>query len=420
MAGRSQDRFSRAQYSPALFDLAPDFPGGLPLHLVARWLDSEQTAEDALRLLKEHEVRGYAVVSDCAGLTRLTGQRGLLEILALINRPKEIVHGYGAAVGGRGVGIWAADNTEMLYPAATSAETLLATLLTVQDEVDRSARIRIGLGAHFGAFYQLSGGLYGAAAEAVEALAENDTEGGEIAVTQAVVDRLVEEHPFVLAPKEAADGELGAVYRVLDGPRLAAVPPVADWYPIPYSDAFYTDLLAYEAHLDDAGLAARMAGEHLRERTVVLVEREAPHEGSHEPDLLDALALSAVMKDGGLRCLPAEAAMEVKVAGPLGIYLFEHPDAAVGFARELRGHLAERGIRCRIGVDVGPVLLSALSGGGTDIAGMPVNIASKMAQDVGAPGRLYLSEAMREHVDVSGFTPIRYTVSGIHMTAYEC
>ena len=56
---------------------------------------------------------------------------------------------------------------------------------------------------------------------------------------------------------------------------------------------------------------------------------------------------------------------------------------------------------------------------GDDIAGNPVNIASKMAQDKGKPGKLYLSSSMKTHIDVSKFAEVSYVVSGIDVTAYE-
>jgi class 3 adenylate cyclase len=269
-------KISKAQYSPELFDLAQDIPGGLPTKLVERWLESKQTDDDAMRLLKEHEVRGYNIVSDSAGLTRLTSQKGLMEILALINRPKEIVHAYGTAIGGQGVGIWAADNTQMFYPASTSADTLLSALLTVQDEIARSCQVRIGIGAHFGNFYQVSGGLYGPAAEAIEGIAENDTEGGEIVVSQAVVDQLIRGDAFTLEQKDGVDTAAGTTYRVLDGPRLVGVRLPDGQYPIPYSEAFYADLVAYEHHLGDTAFGQQLADKYLRHKTVVLIERQAP------------------------------------------------------------------------------------------------------------------------------------------------
>jgi class 3 adenylate cyclase len=131
------------------------------------------------------------------------------------------------------------------------------------------------------------------------------------------------------------------------------------------------------------------------------------------------MALSMMMKDIGLRHLSPDDGVEVKIVGPLGIYLFNEPAAAVRFAQQFRQDLTARDIICRIGVDLGPVLVGELSGGGTDIAGMPVNIASKMAQDIGEFGRMYLSEALHEQMNLPGFTPIQYTVSGVRMTAFE-
>ncbi|HEY8379254.1 MAG TPA: hypothetical protein VIK91_22325, partial [Nannocystis sp.] len=154
-------RFARTRYSPALFDLAQDIVGGLPIRLLQRWLESDQTDADALRLLAACRVTGYTVVSDSAGLTRLGAERGLMEILAILDQPKAIIHRLGRAIGGDSVGIWAADNTEMFYPAHIAAADLLSALLTVQDQVTRTCAIKIGLGAHFGDFYSASGGLYG-------------------------------------------------------------------------------------------------------------------------------------------------------------------------------------------------------------------------------------------------------------------
>jgi hypothetical protein len=65
------------------------------------------------------------------------------------------------------------------------------------------------------------------------------------------------------------------------------------------------------------------------------------------------------------------------------------------------------------------VLVFDLEGGGSDIAGMPVNLASKMAQDKGQMGKLYLSAAVRESVDAGAFTELRYTVSGVEIAVYQ-
>ncbi|MEO8442345.1 MAG: hypothetical protein ABI547_07645 [Betaproteobacteria bacterium] len=72
----------------------------------------------------------------------LTQQKELLEILAIINRSKTIVYGVGKAIGGEGVGLWAADNTQMFYPETVDAATLVSAMLTVQDEIARTCQIK--------------------------------------------------------------------------------------------------------------------------------------------------------------------------------------------------------------------------------------------------------------------------------------
>ena len=81
--------------------------------------------------------------------------------------------------------------------------------------------------------------------------------------------------------------------------------------------------------------------------------------------------------------------------------------------------LAHDEIVSRIGIDIGPVLIFDLAGGGKDIAGMPVNVASKMAQDRGRWGHIYLSAAMQALVEAPGYTQLEYTVSGVDLVVYE-
>ncbi|MEU7742750.1 adenylate/guanylate cyclase domain-containing protein [Nonomuraea sp. NPDC049158] len=417
-------------YIPGTFDAEPRSAAGLPLALIEQWRDTGQSHEDARRLLGRYATRGYSVVSDSAGLTKLSQRLGLLEVLALIDRPKRILHARTTAIGGTAVGVWAADNAQMFHPESADAGVLLSALLKVQDEIERSCRVRIGIGAHRGSFYGLAGGLYGPEADAIEDIAENHTEGGELVVTGAVVDRLPPGHSFVLRRKDGPESLVGAVYHVLDGPRQADVRsaahrphdprPAEDLrYPIPYSAAFYADLLRLERCPEDVELAGRLAAEHLQDRTVVLVERSVAAAETPELGLLRGLALSAVLREAGLALMPARGAVEIKIAGPLALYLFEEAAPAVRFARCLRAGLAEHEIVCRIGVAAGPVLAGETPGGGWDVAGAPVNLASKMAQDLGRPGRVYLSEAVRERAQLDGFTSVRRTVSGVEMTFFE-
>jgi len=412
-------RFTRTQYSPGLFDVTQDIVGALPIKLIEQWLQSEQTLAAALRLLASSRVLGYNVVSDSAGLTRLTQERGLMEILAMINQPKEIIHQLGTAIGGRGIGIWAADNTQMFYPDEVDASALVSALLTIQDAVRERCAVEIGLAAHHGEFYAVSGGMYGEASEAIEAIAENETVGGEVVITRAIAERLPPGHGFVLAARDDPHGPLGQTWRVCDGPRSTVRAAAGGEYPIPYSREFHADLVAFAGRLDDARLARAMGEKYTLQRVVVLIERASEAADSHEVALFNNLALSAMMKDAGLRHLNEEHGVEVKVAGPIGIYTFEDPALALGFAETFRRELAREGIEVRIGVDAGPVVVFALAGGGMDIAGGPVNIASKLAQDCGAWGKLYLGERLRELALARGFRAVQFAVSGVEIAAFE-
>ncbi len=406
------------RFLPELFDLAQDITGGLPLQVIGQWVSSVQDQATALRLLAPHKVTGYSVSSDTAGLTKLTRELGLMEILSIINRPKEIVYGQGKAIGGQALGIWAADNTQMFYPPSVSAATLLAALLATQDEVNHACHVKIGLGAHYDDFYSLSGGLYGTAADAIEELTENETEGGEIIITQSICERLPPNHGFTLI-RRGDDPILGDIFRVVDGPRLKDAPMTTTRYPIPYSEDFYAALLAYQNCLGDTALGQRLADEYLQNKVVVYIERENFAAETYEMALCNNLSLSAILKDTGLRLLPKTTGQEVKVAGALGIYIFDEPGEAVTFAMAFRHALAQEDVACRIGVDAGPVLVFDLPSGGRDIAGMPVNIASKMAHDKGQMGKLYLSAAVKESVEDMPFNEVKYTVSGVEIDAYE-
>ena len=131
------------------------------------------------------------------------------------------------------------------------------------------------------------------------------------------------------------------------------------------------------------------------------------------------MSFSALVKDVGLQTLTKHTGDEIKVIGNLGIYVFDTPTLAVSFSRAVQKELAERDILTRIGIDMGSVFIFDLPLGGKDIAGMPVNLASKMAQDKGRFGHIYVNGHLKQAVDVQSMTEISYTVSGVEMSIYE-
>lgn len=128
-------KFSSDRFPAGFFDVTQD---------IARELPVDRSRASALRLLSAHAVTGSVVSTDAAGLTSLTRARSVIEILALLNQPKEIVHACGAAIGGEAIGVWAADNTEMVYQRVEPGR-LLSALLETRDRITRTCEIQIGM-----------------------------------------------------------------------------------------------------------------------------------------------------------------------------------------------------------------------------------------------------------------------------------
>lgn len=361
----------------------------------------------AREILAPHLVEGVVVSSDGAGLTRLTRERSLVEILTMVNRPKELVHAWGRALDGRAIGIWAADNTTMFYGPQVAPNQIVAMLMAMLDQVDAECEVQIGLCAHRGQFFELAGGLYGPDADRVELVAEEHTDGGELVVTDALVAGLGAAHRFELAPRVDLIEEFGNIHRVVGGTRLTGVTPDDFRYPVPYSDEFYDGISSGRPR----ALLPRPSYDNA---TVVLIERESEDPDIAEVKVLNNLALTAAMIRIGGQLLADYDGEQIKTTRLLSIYTFEHAGDGVTFAEALRATLADVGVRCRIGVDCGSVLIFDLGSGGRDIAGDPVNTASKLAEDFGHLGDIYVTERASQAAGITGRgRRQRFTIAGV-------
>ena len=86
--------------------------------------------------------------------------------------------------------------------------------------------------------------------------------------------------------------------------------------------------------------------------------------------------------------------------------------------KDTRESLAKAGLRSKIGVDSGEVLVFDTPQGRRDIAGMPVNRASKITQDRGEFGKLYLSDSAASEAGSDGFERIEVEVSGVRLESW--
>lgn len=115
--------------------LTQEIAGNIPIDLIHKWNMGAKTKDRQGELLKPYIIYGVAVSSDSAGLSKLSSSRPLLEVVWLIHQPKEIIFARGRAIGGRPIGIWAADNTFMFYPSDTCAPAdVIAAIVQAQEE----------------------------------------------------------------------------------------------------------------------------------------------------------------------------------------------------------------------------------------------------------------------------------------------
>lgn len=298
-------KFSIERFPAGFFDVSQDLAGELPLDLIDDWTHGDRSREAALRLLSAHLVSGAVVSTDAAGLTSLSRRRSVIEILALLDQPKQIVSECGRAIGGDAIGVWAADNTQMLYRGVEPSRVLSA-LLETRDRIRHDCEVQVGFCVHTGSFFRLGGGLYGNDADRVERLAEVSTRGGEVIVTDTFLKTLGDGTPFAVAERADLPGGDRA-WTVTDGPRMAELRAADGRYPYPYSREFFDELRRLRPPIDAAELR-RLHERFAQTRTVVLVEHEREEPDVPEIAVLNDLALSAAMtKSAPTSCArPAE------------------------------------------------------------------------------------------------------------------
>src|SRR3989344_3900357 len=135
--------------SPSLADLPQDVAGEIPLELIQEWGKSKQDAKSHHGILKPYRKIGTLVTSDSAGLSKLTSQKTLLEVMRLVSQPKEIVYAFGTAVGGKPIGIWAADNTDTFFEETVHPSAIVRQMIAAQHEIAKLP-VQIGIGINTG------------------------------------------------------------------------------------------------------------------------------------------------------------------------------------------------------------------------------------------------------------------------------
>jgi class 3 adenylate cyclase len=381
----------KEQFIASLADLKMDIAGRIPAGIIKEWVGSNRSAESHRALLEPYLLRGYCVCSDTAGLSKMTASKSLVEVMKIVSRPKELVFSAGSALGGKAIGVWAADNTEMFYPENTDIEKLLEALICVNRKLEEEGAVKIGVGVHAGEFYELGKGLFGEDAAMIERVAEDETAGGEIVITESVKKKLPSRWYGRLKARADIEDSGGETVYTLDYGDYPADPGFvfsgSARYPIPFPDEFFN--LITDPALDGKTLEKRVREKFLLRKTVIFVKVFPPRREL----LLEELTEWVVMNTILLEIMPKYKIALVKSNGDLGIFTADDPEEAVAFSCAVLDELRGSGDSAAIGVASGEILFFDLGGGEYDLAGNAVNIASKISEDAGILNAINVHES---------------------------
>ncbi len=370
------------QAVPAFSELSHDIANAVPPELVREWGSDGRSEGRAIELLARYRIRGMVASSDMTGLSRMTQRQPLAEVLRLVSMPKETIHAMTTGIGGEPIGTWIADNTETFFPESVAPDLVLQTVLEIQHRIPDDLP-KLGFCIHHGDFFRVGGGLYGADADLVESVAEEDTGANETVVSASVVEKLAHPADFQFQRRDDL-ADWGDIYRVLSGPRLSRPALGSVSYPAPYPDDVRHALKSPESV--DATL-----GKYRREGVALMVELCEAREIHSLSDLLDELLGCALLDLLFRKSIPKHQ-LPFKTGGPLALAVFETVGEAFAASLALRSEMEKNDMRVRCGIDSGGMLVFPMPGGLWEFAGDPINLASKQAEDCGQPGWIYLTE----------------------------
>lgn len=376
----------------ALADLKQEIAGVIPVDLISLWQKSLRNAAAERSILRLHEKVGFMVNTDSAGLSKLTAQKSLVEVMRMVSQPKEIIYGIGRQIGGRGIGVWAADNTQMFYQDI-GIDELLEAMVAAQKQVSLGP-LKVGMGIHYGVYWEIGQGMFGVDAELIDEVSEEYTAAGEIVLSDKCFDdSSLQKWQMNLLKRSDLDEHFQKKfwsfnYEKFSGKEFEVDLNAEDLiYPLPFDRKFYQALRQMEKSAD----ARNVLEEFFANKVVVLVK--IYHNKANF--LLDQLTDWVVMNAFTTEIAERYEVETIKSNGDLGIFVADSDSEAVQFAEDVLLSMVRSEDRVSIGLARGDILLFNLEGGGKDLAGGAVNIASKISEDVPGHNTLYVEESVQ-------------------------
>src|SRR5436190_7575031 len=319
---------------PALADLTQDIAGPVPVNLLQDWAAGRQDLAAAQSLLDPFRIEGTVVASDTSGLSKLTDEMDLVQVISLISRPKEILHALGVEVGGRPIGQWVADNTEMYYPPSVLAADVVQAMWETQQRIAARCAVRIGMCIHTGGFYEIGGGLYGPDADAVEHLAEDYARGDEILVTQQVRSELASADFSFVERNDLQTVFQPSVHTIGRANGRADLHEKRIDYPHAFTDEFIRMLHAIDEAPDQDEAIRDIYTRYLRAVAVVFLARHRPQAEKDVASMLDDLLTNDLLAKIVRERKPGSHL--VMCGGSIALLVFDDVGEALDFASDIR------------------------------------------------------------------------------------
>lgn len=106
--------------------------------------------------------------------------------------------------------------------------------------------------------------------------------------------------------------------------------------------------------------------------------------------------------------------------GVIAISAISDPAVAVRFVNEIMAELRTSGFVANVGVCKGEVLLFRFENSVKNLAGSPVNISSKPAEDTTELGKMFFEASVAEAAKTQGaLTPFERIASGVSISGLE-
>ncbi len=392
---------ARKVVSPVLADLSQDIAGPIPVDLILLWNTRGKSKKQQQKLLDPYVKTGTIVSSDSSGLSKLTASKPLLTVMQLVSQPKEVIYAYGKYLGGEAIGTWIADNTQMFYDQKIAVQDVVEQMIAAQREIG-GLTVQVGIGIHHTTAWEIGGGLYGEEASKIEEATENYISGKDLLVSNTVKKELNSRYHEKLTVHP--DFPWSYLLNYADLVMSKSKYPDTN-YPCPFDRTFFE--LLKNSNLDDPKIYQKIYTRYASDKIVVLMKIHHTESELLLNQLTDRVVANALIK----KSAGDYQVQLVNSNGDVGIFITVDANEAVQFAQAIRLKLRQQKFNCTIGISKGEVLLFPLQNTGLQIAGGPVNIASKLAEDAGEKGEIFIEDSVAVKPEDAG----KFTVEVSHI-----